>query len=305
MATKRLSLPPIPSTYQTRTLSELHNMHYYLTEGLEGAKHREYCDVHSFTRAINSQGSKLLSGNADESLSPYMVFSHVTQEELYKIEHVRDTHYKGLRFLYLNDPKVLIVKIMRSKIHEMLTREFGHAFIRKAQGMCLGRALADIGGATYQGTSGGKEADTAFQPRFTRNHETDWPTIVLEGGVSQSAPRLRADARWWLEQSMGQVNVVLLFSVSKLARTIHIEHWEAKMVPNPQVTQVCHHPLTITSKVGDTILINAHSTTGGPLELNFQKIFLRAPVAEHGETNFTFTALDLREYYEDIWSTFQ
>lgn len=276
-------------------------MHYYLTEGLQGVEHHEYCNVHSFTRAIDSQASKLHSDNADESLSQYMVFSHVTQEELYKLEQVRNTHYKGLRYLYLNDPKTLIVRIMIGRIHEVAHRNFGHTFMRKAFAMHLGRALADTGGATYQGTSSRKQADTAYTPRATRDFKTDWPTIVFECGVSQSAPRLKVDGHWWLESSLGQVNTVLLFFVSKLARTIGIQHWEPETVANPLVSEAHAHPIIIIPKIKDTILINAHSTIGGTLEIEFEKIFLREPVAAKSEKNFTFTAQDLREYYNDIW----
>jgi len=280
-------------------------MHYYITKGLEGVGHHEYRDIHSFTRAIDSQASQLRSGDADESLSNYMVFSHVTPEELSSIEHVRDTQYKGLRFLYLNDPKVLIVKIMLSPIHEIVTKQFGHAFIRKAQGMRLGRALTDICSATFKGISSGKEADGAFKPWAARPRANDWPTTVFECGVSQSAQRLKADGRWWLENSLGKVNVVLLFYVSKSAKIIGIEHWGAETVPNPQATEGHSHPLNITPKIEDRILIDAHSTTGGTLELNFQKIFLREPVAAQGERNFAFTAEDLRDYYDDVWRAAQ
>lgn len=164
MLTKRLRLPPIPSTYQTRALSGLPDMHYYLTEGLEGVEHQEYGDMQSFTRAIDSQANQLYPGNADESPSQYMVFSHVTQEDLYKIEHVRDTHYKRLRFLYLNDPKALIVKIMPGIAHELATWGFEQAFLRKARGMCLEHALVGVRGTKYRGISSRKEADAAFKP---------------------------------------------------------------------------------------------------------------------------------------------
>lgn len=305
MPTKRLSLRPIPSAYQTRALSGLPDMHYYLTKGLEGVEHHEYRDIHSFTRAIDSQAGQLRSCEADELPTKYMVFSHVTQEEFSNIDHVRDTQYKGLRFLYLDDPKVLIVKIKISSIHEIVTKTFMYAFRRKAEGMRLGRALSDIGSATYRGISSRKEADGAFKPWSARPRANDWPTTVFECGVSQSAPYLKADGRWWLENSLGKVNIVLLFFVSKSAKTIRIEHWGAETVPNPQATQGRGHPLAITPKIEDTILIDAHSTTGGPLELNFQKIFLREPVAAQGETNFAFTAQDLRDYYDDVWCAAQ
>ena len=77
------------------------------------------------------------------------------------------------------------------------------------------------------------------------------------------------------------------------------------MVPNPEVTEGRGYTLTITPKIEGTILIDEHSTTGGTLELKFQKIFLREPVSTQGETNFTFTAPELRVYYDGVWRAAQ
>jgi len=256
-------------------------------------------------KAIDSQASRLGSGNPDESASQYIVFSHVTQEELSNIDPIRDTNHKRLRFLYVNEPKALIVTIMPEIAHQLAAREFGYAFRIKAQEMPLGRALADIGGTRYRGISSGKEADGGFKPWSARPRATDWPTVVCECGVSQSAPHLKADGRWWLENSRGQVYTALLFFVSKFARTIRIEHWEAKTLPKQMVVQSCRHPLAIIPKIEAKILIDTHSITGAALELDFQKIFFRAPVVAAGERNFTFTIQDIRDYYESVWRVAQ
>lgn len=54
--------------------SARHDIHYYLTEGLEGIEHQQYREVKSFIRAIESQAKESRSGNAGQ----YAVFAPVT-----------------------------------------------------------------------------------------------------------------------------------------------------------------------------------------------------------------------------------
>src|SRR5271155_3670029 len=52
----------------------------------------------------------------------------------------------------------------------------------------------------------------------------------------ESLTKLRQDARIWLENSRGDVKIVLLFSISRTATTMIIEKWENRPVPaNPPV----------------------------------------------------------------------
>jgi hypothetical protein len=85
----------------------------------------------------------------------------------------------------------------------------------------------DAGGTRYKGRSSSKEADTAFKPATRRPNETDWPTIVLEAGFFD---QLRNDAGWWLSNSRGHVQIVLIFSIKRGIRTIQIEKWETRPV---------------------------------------------------------------------------
>ena len=58
------------------------------------------------------------------------------------------------------------------EIRKLVHRRFGHAVIRETQEMDLGRALADIGGTTYENTSCRKQGDGAFKPWTMQEHET-------------------------------------------------------------------------------------------------------------------------------------
>ena len=137
----------------------------------------------------------------------------------------------------------------------------------------------------------------------------DWPTIVIQAGWSESLRKLQVDAGFWLEDSGEEVKIVLLFSISRRARTIIIEKWENRPVPaNRPVTRslmrAAGNVQTATQIQAITIDSNSNTVNGAPLTLEFRKIFLRqaVPPLEH---DFTFTAQDLSEFATDLWAGLQ
>lgn len=53
--------------------------------------------------------------------------------------------------------------------------------------------IFSVGGTRFTGNTNSKEADSAFKP-LSRERTTDWPTLVIESGMSESLARLRVDA---------------------------------------------------------------------------------------------------------------
>ncbi|KAG0136042.1 hypothetical protein HOY82DRAFT_627508 [Tuber indicum] len=84
------------------------------------------------------------------------------------------------------------------------------------------------------------EADTGFKPLSTRPGKGNWPTLVIECGVSKTMERLQVDANWWLTNSSGNVNVVLLLAITEASKNITIEKWED--VPAENSTTTRYHP---------------------------------------------------------------
>jgi len=206
-------------------------MHYYLTVGLAGAVHRKFVDNRTFVEAIKVQRNGLGVRGGQ-----YLIFSSVTESQLDKIQQLRDTRYKSLRFFYLNEPKTLIVKPMTiGGLHEQAMSRFAEMFKEKVARIRPGLAqdLIDMRGTTYVANLGRKEADSAFRPESSRPTRAHWPTLVVETGVSQSLSQLRVAANWWLCNSWGNVNIVLLFSIDEENREILIEQWEGS---RPAVT---------------------------------------------------------------------
>ncbi|PWW80010.1 hypothetical protein C7212DRAFT_37301, partial [Tuber magnatum] len=141
----------------------------------------------------------------------------------------------------LNDKGVFIVKIMAGVVHELAPGRFALSFWERVAGMGLQDKLDPINSTTFQGVAAKKEADSAFKPA-SRPLKTDWPTLVLECGLSESLARLRVDAHWWLENSVRDVKIVLLFSICATPRRIHLEQWEMAIVGSEHHSQTGPQP---------------------------------------------------------------
>ena len=251
---------------------------YYLNEWLEGVEAQHYRGIQSFMTAIKSQADQLSSGNGGQ----YAVFYQVTQPQFADLEQFRDTHCKSLRFLYYEKEETLIVKIIAGPAHEVTCAEFQMMMAFKLEEMGLRKELCDMRTTKYQGKGSGKQPDCAFRPLSFRPYKTDWPTLVVECGVSQSLPDLKRDSNWWFTNSEAQVKNVLLFSLSEMKRKIHIEQWEMREEPR------CIQAIDIIE-----------ADAGGSFQLSFEHLFLRKP--RKGETDIIFSTQDLEEFAAYVW----
>ena len=228
-----------------------------------------------------------------------MVFSSVTQANFTHLNKIHNLRHKGLRFLYLNEERVLVVKVVAGLIHESASRHLGDILKWKLVQMGAQGEIYNVGVTTFNGGNSCKEADCAFKPWMSRSRATDWPTLVIECGIWESLARLKVDSCWWLQNSAGQVKIVLLLAVSKADKKIRLEQWEMATVPNPQGTQSSPGPLIKIPKRIQRLDITGGATPGPSLTLDFNKIFLRKP--GHREENIVFTAQDLNKYATHIW----
>ncbi|CUS12168.1 unnamed protein product, partial [Tuber aestivum] len=115
---------------------------------------------------------------------------------------------------------------MPGRVHEQATRTFGRILWEKTIPMGLTRELQDMGSTRYQGSAVSKEPDSAFIPKSSRPGPGHWPTVVIDCGVSEGLTQLKTDACWWLNNSSGDVKIVLIFSIKPVIKKIHIEKWE-------------------------------------------------------------------------------
>ena len=277
-----------------------HDINYYLTEGLESVEHRQYRDRQSFIRAIYSQVTKLRSGKAGQ----YLVFAPVTEDQFEMIKPIRHTHHKGARFHYFNREETLIVKIFAGPVQALVGCGFGTRLDLKIGRMGLISYICRADGGTYKGNGSQKQANIAWEPWSPHHGAADWPTVVVECGVSQSRDRLEVEANWWFEKSGGKVKIVFLISFSEEKREIHFQQWELATVPDSHVSPGQHS----ATRTVPTIMREFDLVRGVPskesLTLNFEKVFLRPPVQGEGrrEGDIIFSRKELDEYANHVWA---
>ncbi|KAJ5684842.1 uncharacterized protein N7477_001187 [Penicillium maclennaniae] len=133
------------------------------------------------------------------------------------------TLQKGCRQMYNPDTRGMIVTIP-GKPHDSIAGEFYTEFAIAAYHANLVRKFWSLARGRIQGTLCSKEPDGAWAPEQLPPGRSDtWPSIVLEVGVSESKKKLRADAAWWLANSNGQVQVVILISVNQTVAVVTFE----------------------------------------------------------------------------------
>jgi hypothetical protein len=250
-------------------------------------------------KAIDFQSQRLQEGVSNQQ---YLVFKPVTKADLAEIDCARNSIGKHTRITHYTDANLLIVKLMPSAEHQSAHLTFGMELAAKVIRMGMSyRELYPFGGTRYLGHTSSKEGDSCYKPS-SRKNKTDWPTIVFESGLSESLQRLRCDASWWLENSKGEVKIVVIISIKPGDKRLEIEKWELALIDEGRrVTRL--HPRTqslIPTKIQEITIMPNSSVTGAlPLVLEFQKIFLRPAIEP--EDDISFTVEDLSGWADTFW----
>lgn len=285
-------------------------------DGIEDIPTYQFKNIEGLTKHITTLSGELL---ADRSEQQYMVFEGVTKEDLTEIEKARDDNSNmgpSVKMTHFSDRALLIVKLMPSIKHETPHRSLGEDMIRALIRMGTpDRELTAVGAGKYERPTSSKEGDSAWKPKVLRGGPDDWPTIVIECGLSESLARLRGDASWWLSHSNGDVKIVVLISITKAQKRLQIERWclapPARYRPNTGLHPNANSP--VPTRVQDiditpnpaaqpnTPPTALYTVVGAPLVLPFRDIFLRAPTGQ--EHDITFDAAHLSSWANDYWSS--
>ena len=155
----------------------------------------------------------------------YMAFCGVTEEHLALIELHR-RQLPSIRILHDARLEFLIVKIVVGEPHGWTTSVFADMF-KDIVRVHISRLFLICDMETTRFTISGlrsKEGDVAFV-LVTHHQFGDWPSMILELGVSESFGDLQSKAIFWLHGSQGQTRIVILIVVDIVTRTITIERW--------------------------------------------------------------------------------
>lgn len=225
-------------------------------------------------------------------------------------EDLDETGLDNTRLQYDYDRNDLIIRFMPSIEHDAAHLLFIKAI--ETQVIQMGvkhNKLYPTGSTTYRGKTCGKQGDSGLKPIPERRKKTDWPTLVVECGVSENLRELRGDASWWLTNSNGEVRVVVLVLLNLQSRVLVVELWKL-MAPGPEPgessTRVCSGrrdftKTTMTAHVEVSWDISGKTAVASdPLVIDFEDLLLRAPLPP--EKDIIFTREDLQNFTIDVLS---
>lgn len=176
------------------------------TEALEDVPTYRFTSIQSLRKYVNLQIDELMADSS--SIQQYIVFEGVTKANFDQIDRLHRTISKGMRKTYYADRNLLIIKLRPLQLHQTPELELVQwCFIPKLYHMGITYEMTPLGGATLYTPNSAKEGDSSYRPRSFRTGQ-DWPTLVFQGGASESLRLLRSDARWWLTHSGGEVKIV-------------------------------------------------------------------------------------------------
>ncbi|KAJ6180157.1 hypothetical protein N7519_010618 [Penicillium mononematosum] len=210
----------------------------------------------------------------------------------------------GTRQMFNRSTRYMIIKLLTGA-HETASRGLGGAVQHEIINMGLRQSIRPLGSKPIEGVFCRKQADEAYglrQPVPGRNPK--WPTVVVEVGVLESYRKLRADAEWWLTNSRGDVNLVIIVSVSRRTPNIKFE----TVALDPTVNSLRHQRPRYVPMIRQTITVSRVANNPNSqitirpavaLTIGFEELFCRQPVPP--EHNIDLSPYKLGEISTDVW----
>ncbi|GAQ39155.1 hypothetical protein AtubIFM56815_007626 [Aspergillus tubingensis] len=182
-----------------------------------------YKDLQALIKAIADLHKRLETGD----VSQYLSFKDVSLKDFRFIESHRKKLGSAVRFTYYPEISTLVLKVVTSTtetVHDSLYYNISS----KLANMDIDiDQFVSLGASEFEGPWGSiKEGDGAFKNPVVRSDKRHWPSFVIESAVSdESMPRLRQDAAWWIANSVGEVQVVLIINVLMKTKYIVLEKY--------------------------------------------------------------------------------
>lgn len=229
---------------------------------------------------------------------------------LQDLENIKKSRPEKLRFKYFTQAQMLILTIPTAS-HERLHIRLYKSITRAIDDMGLEDSWDDTGATEYTTHTSKGEGDSGGKPMDKRPKGSDWPTLVIESGYSQSIGDLRRVMHWWFHTSQHDVKIVLLLKMDRLQGTIYIEKYtETASTHRPGATTTrfastlqpqCDQRITITrSTTGNPLDRQSYTVVSDvPLRLEFHHLFLRPPQA--GEHDIIVDAHALQDCARRTW----
>jgi hypothetical protein len=235
----------------------------------------------------------------------YLAFTSVSQEsldEIYKIREERQGRLPRMTILYDGREEILIIKLPAGVLYCGVVHEFASMFHEKFFRLGVRASLVATGCGRF-GRRGGrsKEADIGYKP-ISRHMVDEWPSFVIEVGVSESLAMLRNDAVFWITKSDGRTRIVIILKVHERQQQILVERWEE--VPRTRPIWSTANYSRIQGLIQSLTLNADVDYDGPPLVIPAEKVFDVVYQNIPGE-EFLFTPENLNAFKPNVWTGFR
>ncbi|GKZ39942.1 hypothetical protein AbraIFM66950_001684 [Aspergillus brasiliensis] len=258
-----------------------------------------YTDLRDITKAIADVLERLETGD----VSQYLSFKNVSPKDFRFIQSHREKLGSAVRFTYYPDISTLVLRVVTNTTeiaHRTLCQDIT---IRLARMNINANQFVSLGASEFEGPWGSiKEGGSTFENSAVRSDKRAWPSLVVESAVSEmSMPGLRQDAAWWIANSVGQVQVVLIINVLMVIKCMVIETYVPNLQQSPNTrSQSSGGPNDYRAVLDSTTTVHYGAETpyveGDSVKLQFERLLGRSPESPEGDVEIGHAELlDLAE----------
>ena len=226
----------------------------------------EFEDIPQFQKRLTSYISDF---DRSQTGTQFVVFRGVTAEIFERIEWLRDRVFKGVRLGHNLADNTLVVK-MHSALHELSFKTITSGLDSMLWPMGLRRSYRWLGATRFLSTTSrrSKEGDQVLMP-VGRIAVNNFPSFVIEVGVSEGLNGLRADAEFWLLHTTNDCRLVLVVAMNRTSRWMAFELYQRGTIPG-RVTRNKPNPppVPIATLRQPQIVLQHSGGVIGPPDLN-------------------------------------
>ena len=236
----------------------------------------------------------------DPARNPFILFYNLPRQEFQlRFESDSDSNIAKLKKLdYLERVETLIVEMLSSP-HEQAGSLFDQLLFHKLTQMHVNtrRDLRTQRDANVKASDRNKQPGASYSPAATDfPGRDDWPTVVVEVGLSESRQKVEESVKWWLTASEGRVRTAIAIDIAmRQAQRLVVDKWE---MPSDIATPVRSSSVTLFREQDGNIGMQGDAE----LVIQFQRLFLRNPAP--GQGDIVFTRDDLEELADCTWTAF-
>ena len=289
------TLPPEKiKNYDTRILASL---------PLETPTHR-YQDRRKLLDAVTRR-EDLLVNDRDDTQSQHLIVTDIDEDTLLS-ELLNEDHDDPELDLLMHHYKefsltenILLIKTGLSPVHESLHRGFYDVARDKLEPMGLKKHVRSTGSTEMRLRSRRKRPDTGIQPRrFPPNRSKGWPSLIMEVGHSRSRSKADDDARDWIYQTDGKVQIGLAITANRRVPELTIRKWVAE-AGNDGIRARLDQEVKISKDTGSSQVL----VTREPLIIEFERLLLRVKdeYKSPPEVDIEIDGNDLEDWANIAW----